>query len=246
MLRDAALGARLQVSLLTAAVEDGIPDRLRHTSIGLVGGEVERLAGRLVADRGLAPANACGRSPGCWAWGRDSAAGTGCARTARAGATDHPPVTATAHSGRRANQLARVGRPGVELGLPAATGRAATGRWAPSTCRVGVVAPGRSGRRRRRRRRPGARRGGWCRLVLDAQRGDGLLGAGAAFARRAARGVLRGGGVPSVERYRPTSARRAAGGRGVRPRGRRGRIRGSAPTSSVSRITAATRRPRPP
>jgi hypothetical protein len=106
------------------------------------------------------------------------------------------------------------------------------------------IAPGRSGRRRRRRR-PGARRGGRCRLVLDAQRGDGLLGAGAAFARRAARGVLRGGGVPSVERYRPTSARRAAGGRGVRPRGRRGRIRGSAPTSSVSRITAATRRPRP-
>jgi hypothetical protein len=120
--------------------------------------------------------------------------------------------------------LTRVGRPGVELGLPAATGRAATGRWAPSTCRVGVVAPGRSGRRRRRRR-PGARRGGRCRLVLDAQRGDGLLGAGAAFARRAARGVLRGGGVPSVERYRPTSARRAAGGRGVRPRGRRGRTR---------------------
>jgi hypothetical protein len=58
MLRDAVPGARLEVSLLVAAIEDGIPERLQQTSTGLVGGEIERLAAQLEADRGFAARNA--------------------------------------------------------------------------------------------------------------------------------------------------------------------------------------------
>jgi hypothetical protein len=58
MLRDAAPEARLEVSLLVAAVEEGVGQRLARSSGGLLGGEIERLAADLVARRGLSPGNA--------------------------------------------------------------------------------------------------------------------------------------------------------------------------------------------
>jgi hypothetical protein len=58
MLRDAAPEARLEVSLLVVAVEEGVGQRLARSSGGLLGGEIERLAGDLVARRGLSPGNA--------------------------------------------------------------------------------------------------------------------------------------------------------------------------------------------
>ena len=58
VLRDAAPDARLEVSLLVAAVEEGVGQRLARSSGGLVGGEIERLAADLVERRGLSPQNA--------------------------------------------------------------------------------------------------------------------------------------------------------------------------------------------
>ena len=51
MLRDAAPEARLEVSLLVAAVEEGVGQRLARSSGGLLGGEIERLS----AEPGLPP-----------------------------------------------------------------------------------------------------------------------------------------------------------------------------------------------
>jgi hypothetical protein len=58
MLRDAAPSSHLEVSLLVAALEEGVGQRLARSSSSLVGGEIDRLSSDLVQRRGIAPDHA--------------------------------------------------------------------------------------------------------------------------------------------------------------------------------------------